>query len=61
MFQLASVNKQFNKATETFRKSFNLTHRGEPLFVKTFDASSSAIVDTDDNTFIINNHFWYIK
>ena len=58
MFQLASVNKQFNKATETFRKSFNLTHRGEPLFVKTFDASSSAVVDTDDNTFIINNHFF---
>ena len=58
MFQLASVNKQFNKATETFKKSFNLTHRGDPVFVKTFDASSSDVIDIDDDTFIVNNHFF---
>ena len=58
MFQLASVNKQFNKATETFKKPFNLTHRGDPVFVKTFDASSSDVIDVDDDTFIVNNHFF---
>ncbi len=58
MFQLASVNKGFNKATETFKKSFDLTHRGEPLFVKEFDSSDTDVVDLDNDTFIINNHFF---
>ena len=58
MFQLASVNKGFNKATETFKKSFNLTHRGDPIFVKEFDSADTAVVDLDDDTFVINNHFF---
>ena len=54
MFQLASVNKQFNKATETFKKSFNLTHRGDPVFVKTFDAGSSDVIDIDETNEIMS-------
>ncbi len=57
-FKLASVNKQFGKATETFQQSFNLTHRGVPVFSKTFDASDSAIVDVDEDQFIMSNHYF---
>ena len=57
-FKLASVNKQFGKSTETFQQSFNLTHRGVPVFAKTFDASDSAIVDVDEDQFIMTNHYF---
>ena len=57
-FKLASVNKQFGKATETFQQSFNLTHRGIPVFAKTFDASDSAVVDVSDDQFVMNNHYF---
>ena len=57
-FKLASVNKQFGKATETFQQSFNLTHRGVPVFAKTFDASDSAIVDVAEDQFIMTNHYF---
>ena len=58
MFKLASVNKQFNKATETFKQSFNLTHRSEPIFAKTFDASSSTVIDVDNDQFVMPNHYF---
>ena len=58
MFKLASVNKQFGKATETFQQSFNLTHRGVPVFAKTFDASDSAVVDVSEDQFVMNNHYF---
>ena len=57
-FKLASVNKQFGKATETFQQSFNLTHRGIPVFAKTFDASDSAVVDVSEDQFVMNNHYF---
>ena len=58
MFKLASVNKQFGKSTETFQQSFNLTHRGVPVFAKTFDASDSAVVDVSEDQFVMNNHYF---
>jgi len=57
-FKLASVNKQFGKSTETFQQSFNLTHRGVPVFAKTFDASDSAVVDVSEDQFVMNNHYF---
>lgn len=56
-FELGSVNKQYNSATETFRYSFNLTHEGDPIFHKTFDGSDSSEVLLGADTFVINNHF----
>jgi hypothetical protein len=57
-FELGSVNKQYNSATETFRYSFNLTHEGDPIFHKTFDGSDSSEVLLASDTFTINNHFF---
>ena len=38
--------------------SFNLTHTGDPIFHKTFDASEASVIDVTNNTFIVNNHFF---
>ena len=38
--------------------SFNLTHTGDPIFHKTFDASEASVVDVTNNTFIVDNHFF---
>ena len=38
--------------------SFNLTHTGDPIFHKTFDASEVSVVDVTNNTFIVDNHFF---
>jgi hypothetical protein len=57
-FQLGSVNKQYNSATETFRYSFNLTHEGDPIFHKVFDGSNTSSVLLGADTFVIDNHFF---
>ena len=57
-FQLGSLNKQFNTETESFQRSFNLTHKGDPIFSHEFDGASSTNVLLGSNTFVIKNHFW---
>ena len=57
-FQLGSVNRQFNTESETFVQSFNLTHKGDPLFHKKFDGSDNAQVLLGDDSFVIKNHFF---
>ena len=57
-FQLASVNKQFNTQSESFQRSFNLTHQGDPIFSHEFDASSSTNVLLGSDTLVIKNHFY---
>ena len=57
-FQLASVNKQFNTQSESFQRSFNLTHQGDPIFSHEFDASSSTNVLLGSDTIVIKNHFY---
>ena len=57
-FQLASVNKQFNRQSESFQRSFNLTHQGDPIFSQEFDGSSSTKVLLGADTFVIKNHFY---
>ena len=57
-FQLGSLNKQFNTETESFQRSFNLTHKGDPIFSHEFDGASSTNVLLGSNTFVIKNHFY---
>ena len=57
-FQLGSLNKQFNTETESFQRSFNLTHKGDPIFSHEFDGGSSTKVLLGSNTFVIKNHFY---
>ena len=56
-FQLASVNKQFNTASESFQTSFRLTHKGNDLFSHEFDAADNANVLIGSDQFNIENHF----
>ena len=57
-FQLGSINKQFNTASESFQSSFRLTHKGDQLFSHEFDAGSSSDVLLGNDTFVIKNHFY---
>ncbi len=57
-FQLGSVNKIFNTESESFQKSFNLTHKGDPIFFHEFDGGSSTNVLIGADTFVIKNHFF---
>jgi len=58
MFKIRSVNKKFNKETETFRYSFNLTHKGDPIFLKTFSGADPEKVLVGSDTIVIKNHFF---
>ena len=58
MFKIGSVNKKFNKETETFRYSFHLTHKGDPIFLKSFDGADPDKVLTGSNTIVLKNHFF---
>jgi len=57
-FQLASVNKQFNTASESFQTSFRLTHKGDLLFSREINAASSSDVIIKNDTISIKNHFF---
>ena len=57
-FQLASVNKQFNTASESFQTSFRLTHKQDLLFSHEIDSGDSATVLVGANTINIKNHFY---
>lgn len=55
----ANINVGGFEGTQlSLRKDFNLTHRGSPIFKKTVDASSSLVVDENNNTVSIPNHFF---
>jgi hypothetical protein len=58
LFELGSINKQYNSQTETFRYSFNLTHNGFPLFNKYFDGSDTTITNIAADIITIPNHFF---
>ena len=58
MFKIGSVNKKFNRETETFRYSFHLTHKGDPIFLKSFDGSSTTAVLLGSDTIVLKNHFY---
>ena len=56
-FQLGSVNKQFNTESQSFQKSFNLTHKQDSIFSHEFDGGDPATILLGSNTFVIKNHF----
>ena len=56
-FQLGSLNRQFNTESESFQRSFNLTHKGDPIFSHVFDGASSTNILLGSETFVIKNHF----
>ena len=58
MFKIGSINKKFNSETETFRYSFHLTHKGDPIFLKSFDGSSTNDVLLGADTIVLKNHFY---
>ena len=58
MFKIGSVNKKFNKETETFRYSFHLTHRGDPIFLKSFGGADTSKVLLGSDTIVLKNHFF---
>ena len=58
MFKIGSVNKKFNKETETFRYSFHLTHKGDPIFLKSFDGADPDKVLIGSDTVVLKNHFF---
>ena len=42
----------------TVKKDFELTHKNDNIFERSFNASDSAIVNVSDNTIKIPNHFF---
>ena len=56
-FQLGSLNRQFNTESESFQRSFNLSHKGDPIFSHVFDGGSSRNILLGSETFVIKNHF----
>ena len=58
MFQIGSINRKFNRETETFRYSFHLTHQGDPIFLKSFDGSNPDKVLLGADTIVLKNHFY---
>ena len=58
MFKIGSINRKFNKETETFRYSFHLTHKGDPIFLKTFDGADPDKVLLGSDTIVLKNHFF---
>jgi len=57
-FNLGSVNKKFNSETESFRRTFKLNHKFDPIFRKEFDGSSTGAVISGSDSIVINNHFF---
>ena len=57
-FTLSSINKTFNSESESFQQTFNLTHKGDSIFRKRFDGSSTSVVLAASDSIVIPNHFF---
>ena len=60
-FNNGSIETTFGEYEGTERdikRTFNLTHRNDPIFEKYFVGNSSEIVKLDDNTVTLPNHFF---
>ena len=57
-FTLSSINKTFNSESESFQQTFNLTHKGDSIFKKRFDGSSTSVVLAATDTIVVPNHFF---
>jgi hypothetical protein len=60
-FENGSLNYNYGSYTGTdidIKKEFNLNHKNIPIFQRHFDGSNSNIVNIDNNTITISNHFY---
>ena len=57
-FEISSNFGEYEGTDIDIKKSFDLTHRGYPIFQKKFDSSDAGIVSTTDNTIYIPGHFF---
>ena len=60
-FNNGSIETTFGEYEGTERdikRTFNLTHKNDPIFEKYFFGDSAAIVKLDDNTITLPNHFF---
>ena len=48
----------YNGSERDIRRDFQLTHNGDNIFRRVFDASSSSIVDISNDTITLPNHFF---
>jgi len=52
-------NTSFYRGTEVdVKRDFNLSYKGYSIFKRVFDGSSSSVVDLENNTVFIPNHFF---
>ena len=56
--RLKSAEGSYTGTDNDIKFSFDLKHDGDSIFHKIFDSSNEAVVDTTENTFIVNNHFF---
>lgn len=53
-----TISLGFEGTQISLKRDFNLTHKSSPIFKKVVDGSSSGIVDVDNDTISIPNHFF---
>lgn len=58
VISIDDISWQFDSTEFTQKKDFILTSEGLPIFKREFNGSSLDIVNTNDNTIKINNHFF---
>ena len=56
--QIENYNATYLASSEDTSRTFDLKHKGDPLFYKEFVGSSSTVVDTINDVFVIKNHFF---
>lgn len=49
---------KYDGTESDIKRSFNLTHKNYPIFERSFDASNSEIVNIDEDTINLPNHFF---
>jgi hypothetical protein len=57
-FEIENYNAVYLASANDTSRTFTLTHKGDSLFYKEFDGSSSSEVDVTNNVFNIKNHFF---
>ena len=55
---IQTIFGQYTGTQKDIKRSFQLTHKNENIFTRSFDADSASIVNIDANTITIPNHFY---
>jgi len=56
--RIEGIEGTYTNTQADVRRAFGLFHGGDPIFVKSFDASDSLIVDTNNDLVVLPNHFF---